>query len=65
MFVKVTLLPVSIVVAEAVMVMVGSALTVIVIEFEDEAVEPRESVTIEVTVYSPVTEKVITFPLTE
>ena len=65
MLVKVTLLPVSIVVAEAVMVMVGSALTVIVIEFEDEAVEPMESVTVEVIVYSPVSEKVITFPLTE
>ena len=65
MLVKVTLLPVSMVVSEAVRVTVGRALTVTVIEFEDDTVLPRESVTMEVTIYSPVSEKVITFPLTE
>ena len=65
MLVKVTLMPVSIEVAEAVRVTVGRALTVTVIEFEEDTVLPRESVTVEVTAYSPVSEKVITFPLTE
>ena len=68
MLVKVTLLPVSMVVweaGEAVRVTVGSALTVTVIEFEDDTALPRESVTMEVTIYSPVSEKVITFPVTE
>lgn len=65
MLVKVTLLPVSMVVSEAVRVTVGSALTVTVIEFEDDTALPRESVTVEVTAYSPVSEKVITFPVTE
>ena len=60
--VKVTLLPVSIVVAEAVMVMVGSALTVTVIEFEDDAVEPNLSTTFIVTENVPVSLNVMTLP---
>ena len=63
--VNVTLFPVSIVVEEAEIVTVGSALTVTVTELGEDAVEPSESVTIDSTTYSPINENVITLPLTE